>query len=34
MYFVIKDDRKAYFDNFDAWKYPTFPNFSFFFLNL
>ena len=28
MYFLVKDDRKANFYKFDAWKYPIF--FSFF----
>ena len=27
---LIQDDRKANFNNFDAWKYPTFSIFSFF----
>ena len=30
MYFLIKDDRKANFINFDAWKYPTFSHFYLF----
>ena len=27
MYFPVKDDRKANFDNAYAWKYPMFSNF-------
>ena len=30
MYFLIKDNRKANFNNFDAWKYPIFSHFSRF----
>ena len=30
MYFLVKDDRKANFDNFYEWKYPVFFNFPFF----
>ena len=30
MYSIVKDDRKANFNNFDAWKYPAFSNLSFF----
>ena len=30
MYFLVKDDRKANFDNSYAWKYPMFLIFPFF----
>ena len=33
-YFLVKDDRKANFNNFDAWKYPIFFSFSPFLKSL
>ena len=30
MYFLVKDDIKANFDNSYAWKYPMCSNFSLF----